>query len=1322
MKRHISIFAFLLSAFAAVEPAWADDSSGALFISDQAVAIRASGDWPGQFVTQWAKNHECYEREWSCSGTAFEVEVPAGYRFDDWYTLSREGDAISPDLCTKKLDVEVLTISGDDITNKCTKAANYWKEPVVCPKFIKTWKVTTSVLPKEAGTVTVEGGNGDGTVDAGGSVKLTATPYAGWDFSKWLKDGTELADKKSTLVIEGIQADATYTAVFTALGYKVYKDADNAVITVADTGTYTNDLLISWKPADESGYDYSFVSAKVLDGSTTLVEFYQSPATFNMKNDCGQYHPSVEVAVKYAKTGQNRDLKLKFSTGIAQIGYKIGNDNAWTVVTADANVQVSVGTQWQAYAVAADGYKTSTSETSPQSGTMGVNGAEFAPKADLDGFQLTVDPNGEDAKFHKSSKPYTYSERLRSGMSSLNELDDVATKADGSELLEYRDSKGEPVYDAQGHYLVGTYWDENGNFRGTDNLTVKAIWGDPPKRFPITAVCDPTVGGTVEPASTNVIEGNSVTLTAKENPGYSFWHWTNSSGVVVSEKPEYDVPPVTADATYTAVFTGNVYKVMFVDEYDGDVNPRSKYVTFGQPYGKLADVKYEGLLEFSGWLDEEEREVTAETNVTLTGKTQYLHTKPPTERNPIIIFADESYANTWVTNTTTTAGDPFPKPPEFRRDGYWPNGWVPALPEKATEDFTTYAQWMSLASVLDCEGTLWFTADDNSAWFVDSTDRKLGGTSLRANGPRSAGGSGRLVTSVKEAGKMTFWWKGDTGTILSVKSETDKFFETFKGSDGMGWTPCTITIDAASSVIFYCSGTEFKGRCSVDYFTWTPGIEPVKYEVTFTDPSKTFTNETYWIEDGGTAVAPDWDRKTDKFESLAWSKPLSPITGIVTNEAVWTCRVEFVDREMTTTNRVVYGERDVKEPELRPYPGYTHTGWNPALPAQVESNLVLTAVWTPNDVYTITYRPGAGVSGSQMVQSEKKGIEVNLYGKDKAYVRTGYSQDGWATADGGTKVFEFGYFYRFNVSTNLYPCWTNNRYTVTFDPNGGSADPVSKVVTYAEPYGELPTPVRSGYDFMGWFALSSPSPTEEITEETQVFLAANHTLTAQWKKVVVVDEVARALDCENSGLTFTLSGGWSIFTNAFAKEGISCLSNSTKGATITTTLTKSGTLSFWWAGKATLRASSRLLVKAGEQTVLRGEIASNKSQSWTEASEIRIEVPAGGEVVLTFSCESDCTFFAVDYVTWTPDGGGEPTPGDPVKVETAGVENGVFSLTIQTEIGKDYGVWTNADLTIDSWGLMGEPQPGDGNPWKVKWTILPELPQLFFRAHEVEWK
>lgn len=43
-----------------------------------------------------------------------------------------------------------------------------------------------------------------------------------------------------------------------------------------------------------------------------------------------------------------------------------------------------------------------------------------------------------------------------------------------------------------------------------------------------------------------------------------------------------------------------------------------------------------------------------------------------------------------------------------------------------------------------------------------------------------------------------------------------------------------------------------------------------------------------------------------------------------------------------------------------------------------------------------------------------------------------------------------------------------NTYTVTFDPTIGQINQKTKQVKYNEPYGELPTPTREGYKFVGW--------------------------------------------------------------------------------------------------------------------------------------------------------------------------------------------------------------------------------------------------------------
>ncbi len=45
----------------------------------------------------------------------------------------------------------------------------------------------------------------------------------------------------------------------------------------------------------------------------------------------------------------------------------------------------------------------------------------------------------------------------------------------------------------------------------------------------------------------------------------------------------------------------------------------------------------------------------------------------------------------------------------------------------------------------------------------------------------------------------------------------------------------------------------------------------------------------------------------------------------------------------------------------------------------------------------------------------------------------------------------------------------NTKYTITFDANGGTVSTKSKEIKKGDKYGGLPTPIRNGYKFVGWF-------------------------------------------------------------------------------------------------------------------------------------------------------------------------------------------------------------------------------------------------------------
>lgn len=91
---------------------------------------------------------------------------------------------------------------------------------------------------------------------------------------------------------------------------------------------------------------------------------------------------------------------------------------------------------------------------------------------------------------------------------------------------------------------------------------------------------------------------------------------------------------------------------------------------------------------------------------------------------------------------------------------------------------------------------------------------------------------------------------------------------------------------------------------------------------------------------------------------------------------------------------------------------------------------------------------------------------------------------------------------------------------VTFDPQGGQINQTSKQVTYNEPYGELPTPTREGYRFLGWRGKNKLAIPVEYTTATEARIipieemffvkAGNYTYTrsvsnaSKWRDAIAI--------------------------------------------------------------------------------------------------------------------------------------------------------------------------------------------------------------------------
>ena len=156
----------------------------------------------------------------------------------------------------------------------------------------------------------------------------------------------------------------------------------------------------------------------------------------------------------------------------------------------------------------------------------------------------------------------------------------------------------------------------------------------------------------------------------------------------------------------------------------------------------------------------------------------------------------------------------------------------------------------------------------------------------------------------------------------------------------------------------------------------------------------------------------------------------------------------------------------------------------------VTENITLTAKWNINK-YTVTFNTDGGTPVPPAQE-----VEYGLTATEPAAPeKTGYTFDGWYL---GEAEEPFSFDTAITSDITLTAKWTQNTYTVTFDANGGSVDPTSKTVTFDEPYGELPVPTRTGYDFLGWFTAAEDG--DQVTANTTVTATADHTLYAQWEK------------------------------------------------------------------------------------------------------------------------------------------------------------------------------------------------------------------------------
>ena len=152
--------------------------------------------------------------------------------------------------------------------------------------------------------------------------------------------------------------------------------------------------------------------------------------------------------------------------------------------------------------------------------------------------------------------------------------------------------------------------------------------------------------------------------------------------------------------------------------------------------------------------------------------------------------------------------------------------------------------------------------------------------------------------------------------------------------------------------------------------------------------------------------------------------------------------------------------------------GYTFKGWSPSVPSVVpETTTTYTAQWQVNQ-YRMTFNANGGTGGQTLTLDYGSRVTA------PTVTREGYTFNGWSPKVPSTMPA---------TNTSYTAQWRVNRYTMTFDANGGEGG-----TSVTQDYGSTliaPTVTRDGcYTFVGW-----------LPEVPKTVPAENVTYVAQWE-------------------------------------------------------------------------------------------------------------------------------------------------------------------------------------------------------------------------------
>ncbi|MDR0322194.1 MAG: InlB B-repeat-containing protein [Treponema sp.] len=596
-------------------------------------------------------------------------------------------------------------------------------------------------------------------------------------------------------------------------------------------------------------------------------------------------------------------------------------------------------------------------------------------------------------------------------------------------------------------------------------------------------------GGTVTPLFITAKAGTTVTLPTPVRDRFFFTGWYNSYGIKLSDgENRYTVvgtDPITMIAKWTV--DSSFYTVTF-DATGGTVTPDSITEKKGSPI--ILPIPTRDGYVFEGWYN-------SFSGGYSLGNGGDSYNPPINVANFIYMYARWSVPYTY-TITFISEGGSEVEPIITGQNS------VITLPTPVLEGYG-FAGWFSSAQGGTQYGVLY---GDNYNYTVPPVS---GNTSITMYARWVIL---RTVTFDTTDGKTPTSISAMEGSPIVLPSPT-RYGYIFKGwySEKQGGTKYGVT----SFNLFTVTGD------ITMYAQWWPiytvkfdktdGTAPTTQDVSegFTPPGITINlptpTRTGYTFNGWYSAAQGGIKYGNAGASYA-------VTGDITMYAQWTeiprYTVTFDPNGAASTPAPVteYVGTSIRLPSLS-RTGYFFRGWYNAASGgtlygidgvnyTVNGNVTMYAQWTVRQ-YTITYNANEGTV-TPTSQTENYDALIAL----PVPTRTGYTFNGWYSTDvsgTGTKYGNSEGNYTVSAANvTMYARWTINRYTISFDANGGTI-----ILGWSESVNStynssitLPTPTRDGYTFSGWYSAAQGGTKYGNAGSNYTIPAANIEMYAQW--------------------------------------------------------------------------------------------------------------------------------------------------------------------------------------------------------------------------------